>query len=72
MKDTLSTLDLNERPGQRIRWFRHFRHFQRDAYLRLATGEISIFSSGPHHAAYSYTIESENNPNELPRLPPSF
>jgi hypothetical protein len=58
---TLGTLDLQERPGQRVRWFWHVKHFQEDQRVDLAPGE-AIFSSGPHHTFYSYTIESSEAP----------
>lgn len=69
MKDTLSTLDLNERSDQRVTWFHHLPHYQKDRPVYLVPGETSLFSSGPHHGAYSYTIESENDEqrNDLQR-----
>ena len=57
MKDTLSTLDLTEKPGQRITVFQHARHFQEDQRVDVAPGE-RIFSSGPQHSFYSYTRET--------------
>lgn len=61
MTDTLATLDLHEKPGQKITYFRHVRHFQDDGPIETKPGE-RVFSSGPHHSYYSYTLESEHEP----------
>lgn len=54
MKDTLSTLDLHEKPGQKITMLQNVRHGQRDG---PAEGERA-FSAGPHHGHYSYVKET--------------
>jgi hypothetical protein len=64
MKDSLSTLDLTERPGQRITWFHWVRHHQTDGPLELRPDE-RVFAGGPHHDAYAIMAESEERPANL-------
>lgn len=53
--DTLATLDLNEKPGQRITWICHVPHSsQDDQRVDVQPGE-HVFSCG-HHSAYAYTV----------------
>jgi hypothetical protein len=47
-RDTLSTLDLSERPGQRVIWVRRVSHYQVDGPIELRPGERP-FAAGPHH-----------------------
>jgi hypothetical protein len=54
-RDTLSTLDLSERPGQRVIWIRRVPHYQVDGPVELRPGERP-FAAGPHHDAH-YTRE---------------
>lgn len=61
---TLETLDPTERRGQKITYFRHVRHFQEDGPAEHKPGE-RVFSSGPHHSYYSYTVESAMQNNAL-------
>jgi hypothetical protein len=61
-RDTLSTLDLHERPGQRVWTIRHVRHDHRDGPIELAPGERA-FSSGDHHGHYAYTVAIEELPD---------
>jgi hypothetical protein len=56
-RDTLSTLDLNERPGQRVWHIRRVRYYQTDGALELRPDE-RIFAAGPHHDYYSVMVES--------------
>ena len=63
LPDTLATLDLNERPGQKITYFRHVRHFQEDGRVDLPPG-AHVFSCGPHHEFYCYTVASNVDPHE--------
>ena len=56
-RDTLSTLDLHERAGQRIWPVRWVRHYQTDGALELRPGERP-FAAGPHHDAYVCMVES--------------
>jgi hypothetical protein len=57
-RDTLSTLDLSERPGQRIWHVRRVPHCQIDGAVELRPGERP-FAAGPHHDAYGYMVERE-------------
>jgi hypothetical protein len=57
-RHTLSTLDLNERPGQRVWHVRWVRHYQTDGALELRPGE-RVFAAGPHHDYYSVMVEIE-------------
>ena len=56
-RDTLSTLDLTERPGQRVWHVRRVRHYQTDGPVELRPGE-RVIAAGPHHDAYGYMVES--------------
>jgi hypothetical protein len=58
-RDTLSTLDLSERPGQRVIWIRRVPHYQVDGPVELRPGERP-FAAGPHHDAYICMVESED------------
>jgi hypothetical protein len=55
-RDTLSTLDLSESPGQRIWHICRVPHYQTDGALELRPGERP-FAAGPHHDAYGYMVE---------------
>jgi hypothetical protein len=57
VKDSLSTLGLDERPGQCITWIRRVPHYQTDGALELRPGERP-FAAGPHHDAYVCMVES--------------
>jgi len=61
--DTLATLDLTEKPDQKITWFHHVRHFQDDHAVELPAGDV-VFSSGAHHSFYSYTVASDREPEQ--------
>jgi hypothetical protein len=61
MKQTLATLDLREKPGQRVSYFRYVRHFRQVGPIDLARGE-RVFSAGPHHDFYSVMVETEEPP----------
>ena len=56
-RDTLSTLDLSERPGQRVIWIRRVPHYQIDGPVELRPGERP-FAAGPHHDAYVCMVEN--------------
>ena len=58
-RDTLSTLDLSERSGQRVIWIRRVPHYQVDGPVELRPGERP-FAAGPHHDAYGYMVERED------------
>jgi hypothetical protein len=58
-RDTLSTLDLNERPGQRVWHVRRVQHHQQSGPVDLRPGERP-FAAGPHHDAYVCMVESED------------
>ena len=57
-RDTLSTLDLSERSGQRVIGIRRVPHYQVDGPVELRPGERP-FAAGPHHDAYICMVESE-------------
>jgi hypothetical protein len=58
-RDTLSTLDLSERPGQRVIWIRRVPHYQVDGPVELRPGERT-FAAGPYHSAYVVMVERED------------
>jgi hypothetical protein len=58
-RDTLSTLDLHEKPGQRVWHVRRVQHHQVDGALELRPGERP-FAAGAHHSAYVCMVESED------------
>ena len=60
-RETLSTLDLDEKPGQRITWVRRVQHRQVDGPLELRPGERP-FAAGAHHSAYVCMVEREEQP----------
>jgi hypothetical protein len=60
-RDTLSSLDLHERPGQRIWHIRRLHHHQEDGAVELRPGERA-FAAGPHHSAYVFFAEVEEQP----------
>lgn len=66
VKDTLSTLDLHEKPGQRITVFTKVRHGLEDQRVDVQPGE-QIFSPGPHHGYYGYVHAKEEPPCEETR-----
>jgi hypothetical protein len=61
MKQTLSNLDLREKPGQRVTYFRHVRHYQEDGPVDPPPG-ARVFSAGAHHSFYTYVVEFEEQP----------
>jgi hypothetical protein len=58
-RDTLSTMDLSERSGQRGIWIRRVPHYQVDGPVELRPGE-RVFAAGPHHDYYSVMVERED------------
>ena len=58
-RDTLSTLDLHERPGQRVWHVRRVQHHQQSGPVDLRPDERA-FAAGPHHDAYGYMVERED------------
>lgn len=63
MKQTLATLDLTEKPDQKITWVRKVSHGRLDQRVDLAPDE-ELFSPGPHHNHYGYAIASDHDPLE--------
>lgn len=59
--DTLRTLDLEEKPDQKITWFHHVKHFQEDQRVDVQPDE-TVLSCGPHHGHYSYMVGSPREP----------
>jgi hypothetical protein len=57
-RDSLSTLDLRERPENKITIICRVHHHQIDGPLELPPGERA-FAAGPHHSAYIVLGESE-------------
>jgi hypothetical protein len=61
MKQTLASLDLRERPEQKVSYFRRVQHFRQSGPIDLACGE-RVFSAGPHHDDYFIMVETEELP----------
>ena len=59
MKPTLSTLDLTERPHQRVWHIRRVQHHQQSGPLELQPGERAFAIGAAHHDAYVVLAESE-------------
>jgi hypothetical protein len=57
-RDSLSTLDLRERPENKITIIRRVHHHQIDGPLELRPGERP-FAPGPRHSAYIVMVERE-------------
>ena len=53
--DTLASLDLSERPGQKITWIYHVPHSREDQRVDVVYPGDVVFSCG-HHGAYAYTV----------------
>jgi hypothetical protein len=59
-RDTLSTLDLTERPGQRIWTIRRVQHHQVDGPVELRPGERAFPIGAAHHDCHVVLAEGES------------
>jgi hypothetical protein len=61
-RDTLSTLDLTEQPGQRIWTIRRVQHHQADGPVELRPGERAFAIGAAHHDCHVVLAEFEEQP----------
>jgi hypothetical protein len=58
VKQTLFSLCLDERPEQKVSYFRRVRHFRQDGPIDLPPGARVFAVRAPHHDAYVCLVET--------------
>lgn len=58
-RDTLSTLELHEKPGQRVWLIRRVPHYQVDGAVDVQPGERVFAIGAAHHDVHVVMVETE-------------